>query len=250
MGSRYLFIVLYVWLEKMLTRGDYHRRDGDAPVRRGAAPSRDLPLRRRASLTARPLRRPGDCGLTTRMPGYSIVTVPAGDPIRIADGKLQVPDHPIIPFIEGDGTGPDIWRASQRVFDAAVQKAYGGKRQIAWMEVSPARRRSTASRTGCPTRRSTAFKEYLVGIKGPLTTPIGGGIRSLNVDAAPDARPLRLPAPGALLHGRAEPGEAARAGRHGDLPREHRGHLRRHRVGGGERRGAEGDRVPRRTRWA
>ena len=105
-----------------------------------------------------------------------------GEAITIADGKHAVPDHPIVPFIEGDGTGPDIWRASVRVLDAAVQKAYGGKRQIKWMEVYAGEKAlRPLLGTGCPTRRSTAFRDYLVGIKGPLTTPIGGGIRSLNV---------------------------------------------------------------------
>ena len=80
--------------------------------------------------------------------------VPAGERITLSSGTLTVPDRPIIPFIEGDGTGRDIWRASQAVFDAAVAKAYGGKRKIAWMEVSPARRRSSSSTTGCPTRPS------------------------------------------------------------------------------------------------
>ena len=112
---------------------------------------------------------------------YRTVTVPAGDPIRIADGKLQVADHPIIPYIEGDGTGPDIWRASQLVFDAAVAKAYGGKKQIAWMEVYAGEKAFNRFKNWLPDETVTAFKEFLVGIKGPLTTPIGGGIRSLNV---------------------------------------------------------------------
>src|SRR5262245_20629959 len=115
------------------------------------------------------------------MPGYSLVTVPAGDPIRIADGKLLVPDRPIIPFIEGDGTGSDIWRASQMVFDAAVQKASGSKQQIAWMEVYAGEKAFNRFKDWLPEDTVTAFREFLVGIKGPLTTPIGGGIRSLNV---------------------------------------------------------------------
>jgi isocitrate dehydrogenase len=91
------------------------------------------------------------------------------------------PDRPIIPFIEGDGTGPDIWRASVRVLDAAVEKAFGGKKKIAWMPRStPARRPRSSSTPGCPTRPG-GLQDYLVGIKGPLTTPVGGGIRSLNV---------------------------------------------------------------------
>ena len=96
--------------------------------------------------------------------------------------QLSVPDQPIIPFIDGDGTGPDIWRASVRVLDAAVEKAYGEKRKIAWMEVfagETAYRR--ASNNWLPEETIEAFQEFLVGIKGPLTTPVGGGIRSLNV---------------------------------------------------------------------
>ncbi len=110
------------------------------------------------------------------------VKVPAGgEKIVIRDGKLQVPDHPIIPFVEGDGTGRDIWRASQRVFDAAVEKAYGGRRKIHWMEVYAGEKAFKLLGTWLPDETTEAFKEFLVGIKGPLTTPIGGGIRSLNV---------------------------------------------------------------------
>lgn len=101
--------------------------------------------------------------------------------IRIENGKLVVPDQPIVPFIEGDGTGPDIWAASVRVFDAAVQKAYGGKRQIHWTEVLAGEKSFKQSGNWLPDETLEAFKEYLVGIKGPLTTPVGGGIRSLNV---------------------------------------------------------------------
>ncbi|HLK12702.1 MAG TPA: NADP-dependent isocitrate dehydrogenase [Candidatus Binatia bacterium] len=116
------------------------------------------------------------------MPTFSTTTVPPGDPVRLAaDGRLQVPDRPILPFIEGDGTGPDIWRASQAVFDAAVAKAYGGKRKIAWMEVFAGEKAFNRFKDWLPDDTVTAFKEFRVGIKGPLTTPIGGGIRSLNV---------------------------------------------------------------------
>ena len=100
-------------------------------------------------------------------------------PIR--DGKLHVPDRPIVPFIEGDGTGPDIWRASVRVLDAAVAKAYGGRRKIAWMEVYAGEKAFKQLDNWLPDETVEAFREFLVGIKGPLTTPIGGGIRSLNV---------------------------------------------------------------------
>jgi len=105
----------------------------------------------------------------------------SGDPIAMTSGKLEVPDHPIMPFIEGDGTGPDIWKASQRVLDAAVAKAYGGKRRIAWYEVYAGEKSFTRFKTWLPDETVEAYRKYLVGIKGPLTTPIGKGIRSLNV---------------------------------------------------------------------
>jgi isocitrate dehydrogenase len=98
-----------------------------------------------------------------------------------AQGGLAVPDQPILPFIEGDGTGPDIWRASVRVFDAAVAKAYGGKRKIAWLEVLAGQKAFDETGEWLPEVTLDAFRKYLVGIKGPLTTPVGGGIRSLNV---------------------------------------------------------------------
>jgi isocitrate dehydrogenase len=104
-----------------------------------------------------------------------------GQTISIANGKLNVPDQPIIPFIEGDGTGPDIWRASVRVFDAAVEKAYGGKRKIQWKEVLAGQKAFDQTKNWLPDETVEAFQKYLVGIKGPLTTPVGGGIRSLNV---------------------------------------------------------------------
>jgi isocitrate dehydrogenase len=113
---------------------------------------------------------------------FKYIKVPNdGEKIRLVDGKLLVPDRPIIPFIEGDGTGPDIWRASQYVFDHAVEKTYGGKRKIAWMEVFAGEKPFTQWKSWLPDETVEAFQEYLVGIKGPLTTPIGGGIRSLNV---------------------------------------------------------------------
>ncbi len=108
-------------------------------------------------------------------------TVPDGTPITIANGQLQVPNTPIIPFVEGDGTGPDIWRASVRVFDAAVQKAFGGTRKITWMEVLAGEKAFNQTGEWLPDATVEAFKNYLIGIKGPLTTPVGGGIRSLNV---------------------------------------------------------------------
>ena len=112
---------------------------------------------------------------------YKDVKPPAGGKISITNGKLTVPENPILPFIRGDGTGPDIWAASVRVFDAAVQKAYGGKRKISWFEVFAGEAAKNKFDTWLPDDTVEAFKEYLVGIKGPLTTPVGGGIRSLNV---------------------------------------------------------------------
>ena len=104
-----------------------------------------------------------------------------GKSITRGGSGLQVPDNPIVPFIEGDGTGPDIWRASVRVFDAAVEKAYGGTRRIAWMEVLAGEKAFNQTGEWLPAATLDAFRQYLVGIKGPLTTPVGGGIRSLNV---------------------------------------------------------------------
>src|ERR1700689_694600 len=112
---------------------------------------------------------------------YKDITPPTGGKITIANGKLTVPENPILPFIRGDGTGPDIWAASVRVFDAAVEKAYGGKRKISWFEVFAGEESFKKFNNWLPDDTVDAFKEYLVGIKGPLTTPVGGGIRSLNV---------------------------------------------------------------------
>ncbi len=102
-------------------------------------------------------------------------------PITMGESGLQIPDDPILPFIEGDGIGPDIWAASVRVFDAAVEKAYGGSRKIEWMEVLAGEKAFNDSGSWLPDETVDAFRTYLVGIKGPLTTPVGGGIRSLNV---------------------------------------------------------------------
>jgi isocitrate dehydrogenase len=112
---------------------------------------------------------------------YKDLTSPAGGRISIKNGKLTVPHNPVIPFIRGDGTGPDIWAASQRVFDAAVQKAFGGKRKVEWFEVYAGEAAKNKYDNWLPDDTIEAFKEFLVGIKGPLTTPVGGGIRSLNV---------------------------------------------------------------------
>src|SRR3954467_7841251 len=111
---------------------------------------------------------------------YKDVTPPQGE--KITRGQtLTVPDNPILPFIRGDGTGPDIWAASVRVFDAAVEKAYGGKKKVSWFEVVAGQSAKDKFDNWLPDDTVEAFREYLVGIKGPLTTPVGGGIRSLNV---------------------------------------------------------------------
>lgn len=116
------------------------------------------------------------------MPDFKHYSLPsAGTAITLQNGNLNVPNEPIIPFIEGDGTGRDIWRASQRVFDAAVEKAYGGKRKIAWYEVYAGEKAFNKFNEWLPVDTLTALSEYIVSIKGPLTTPVGGGIRSLNV---------------------------------------------------------------------
>ena len=105
----------------------------------------------------------------------------AGERITIRNGKLIVPDRPVIPYIEGDGIGPDIWRATEPVLDAAVRKAYGGRKSIAWMEVYAGEKANEKSGSWLPEESLQACRDYLVSIKGPLTTPVGGGIRSLNV---------------------------------------------------------------------
>jgi len=140
---------------------------------------------------------------------YQHVKVPAGgEKISISGGKLQVPDHPIIPFIKGDGSGRDIWRASVRVFDAAVQRAYGGKRKVHWMEVYAGEKSFKLFQKWLPDETTEAFKEFLIGIKGPLTAPIDSGIRSLTVtlrkllDLYTCQRPVRWykGAPSPMLH--------------------------------------------------
>src|SRR5205085_8283117 len=106
---------------------------------------------------------------------------PNGAAIAFKNGRLNVPPNPIIPFIEGDGTGPDIWRASVRVFDAAVEQAYGSERKVAWMEVFAGEKAFTQYKDWLPQETVDAMQDFRVAIKGPLTTPVGGGIRSLNV---------------------------------------------------------------------
>ena len=113
---------------------------------------------------------------------YNGIAVPAeGKAIEFSGGKFHVPDKPILPFIEGDGTGRDIWKASRRVFDAAVEKAYSGKRQVAWLEVLAGEKAFNSLKEWLPRETVDAIRDFRVAIKGPLTTPVGGGIRSLNV---------------------------------------------------------------------
>ncbi len=120
--------------------------------------------------------------MTTAHPQFKNLKAPTeGERITIENGKLRVPNNPVIPFIEGDGTGPDIWRSSQAVMDAAVAKAYGGKRKITWLEVYAGEKSFNKYQDWLPEDTLTAMRHYLVSIKGPLTTPVGGGIRSLNV---------------------------------------------------------------------
>jgi isocitrate dehydrogenase len=106
---------------------------------------------------------------------------PGGEAITLRGGRLEVPARPVIPFIEGDGTGPDIWRASQYVFDQAVERAYGGRRRIAWLEVLAGEKAKDRTSSWLPDQTLAAISRYLLSIKGPLTTPVGGGFRSLNV---------------------------------------------------------------------
>jgi isocitrate dehydrogenase len=115
------------------------------------------------------------------MPNENLTPPATGQKITIKNGVLQVPNNPVIPFIEGDGIGPDIWAASQRVFNAAVEKAYDGEKAIAWLEVLAGEKSFNRVQSWLPEETLTAFRKYLVGIKGPLTTPVGGGIRSINV---------------------------------------------------------------------
>ncbi|HEY3933411.1 MAG TPA: NADP-dependent isocitrate dehydrogenase [Gemmatimonadales bacterium] len=120
--------------------------------------------------------------IAPRPPAFQHLTPPtSGDTITVSDGQLQVPDTPIIPFIEGDGTGPDIWKASQLVLDGAVRMAYGGRRRFEWLEVFAGEKSKAAFDSWLPDDTLAAIQHYLVAIKGPLTTPVGGGFRSLNV---------------------------------------------------------------------
>ena len=176
---------------------------------------------------------------------YNGVAVPAdGKKIGYADGKYNVPDNPIIPFIEGDGTGRDIWKASLRVFNAAVEKAYKGKRRVAWYEVFAGEKAKAKFDTWLPDDTVEAVREFRVAIKGPLTTPVGGGIRSLNValrqilDLYCCVRPVKY------YKGVPSPGKASGAYERRHLSREHGRRLRRRRVGAGNCRLRPPHRVP------
>ena len=171
---------------------------------------------------------------------YNGIAVPAdGKAIEYTDGKYTVPDNPIIPFIEGDGTGRDIWKASQRVFDAAVEKAYGGKRKVAWFEVLAGEKAyrqtqnwlpdDTVKADGRLPRLHQGTADHARRRRHPLPQR----------RAAPVDGPLPVRAPGEVLRRRAQPGEAPREARRRHLPREHRRHLRRHRVPRGHARSRE-----------
>ena len=152
----------------------------------------------------------------------------AGTKVTISRGKVKVPHDPIIPFIEGDGIGPDIWAAAQRVLDAAVEKAFGGTRKIVWKEVLAGQKAFDKTGEWLPQETLDVIKEHLVAIKGPLTTPVGGGIRSLNValrqmlDLYACVRPVQY------FPGRPFPSAESQRCEHGHFPGKHRGHLCRY----------------------
>ena len=172
------------------------------------------------------------------MPHFATLTPPTdGAAITRKNGQLVVPDQPIVPFIEGDGTGPDIWRASVRVFEAAVDKAYSGRRRIVWFEVPAGEKAKDATGEWLPNDTLEAIRAYKVAIKGPLTTPVGGGIRSLNVtlrqvlDLYACVRPVRY------FQGTPAPVTHPEQDERRDLPGEHGRRLRRDRVGEGHAAG-------------
>ncbi len=167
------------------------------------------------------------------MTQYQHARIPSGgERVQASAGVFTVPDHPIIPFIEGDGTGPDIWRASVRVFDAAVEAAYGAKRKVAWMEVLAGEKAFKATGEWMPAETLEAVREFKIAIKGPLTTPVGGGIRSLNVALRQELDLYACIRPVRYFQGVGAPMKQPREARHRDLPREHRGRLLGHRVQG------------------
>ena len=143
---------------------------------------------------------------------------PKGEHMRMENGKLVVPSNPVVPFIIGDGTGPDIWHASQIVLDAAVEKAYKGSRKIFWKEVLAGEKAFNLTGSWLPEETLATFREYLVGIKGPLTTPISGGFRSLNVALRKELDLVCLPAPRTLFRRCANPIITPRECGYGDFP--------------------------------
>lgn len=153
-----------------------------------------------------------------------------GEKITIRDGRLDVPSNPVIPFIEGDGIGPDIWRASVRVFDAAVEKAYGGARKIFWTELLAGQKAFDKTRQLAAAGDSRRVQGVPCGHQRPPHNPNRRRDKVAERRFAAGARPVRLPAPGALFQRRGQPRQAPRPRGHGDIPREHRGHLRGHRI--------------------
>ena len=174
----------------------------------------------------------------------------AGDTITMRDGRLEVPSQPVIPFIEGDGTGPDIWRASQHVFDAAVRRAYGGKRQHR-LARGPRRREGQEPAQQLAARRDPGgHRPAPRGHQGPAHHAGRRRLPLAQRGAPPEARSLRLRPSGALVRGRALAGQGAAGREHGHLPREHRGHLRRHRVQGRDATRPAGWSTSSGSRWA
>ncbi|MCD6339841.1 MAG: hypothetical protein J7M29_10745, partial [Verrucomicrobia bacterium] len=162
----------------LITRAALRQPDAAAAARKKRALAQS---RAQALYPPRANEQNSSTAKTAPLVNYRNVTPPEGGKIRVVEGRLQIPENPILPFIRGDGTGPDIWAAAQRVLDAAVEKAYGGARRIAWFEVYAGEAAHNRFGEWLPQDTVEAFKEFLVGIKGPLTTPVGGGIRSLNV---------------------------------------------------------------------
>ena len=175
---------------------------------------------------------------------YKDLTPPAGEKITRTD-KLNVPDHPVIPFIRGDGTGPDIWAASVRVMDAAVEKAYGGKKKISWFEVFAGQAAKDKFDNWLPDDTVDGFPRISGRDQGSADDAGRRRHQLAQCRAAADARSLRLPAPGAMVRRGPSPVKHPGEGEHGDLPREHRGHLRRDRMGRRHAGSEEGARVSR-----
>ena len=157
-----------------------------------------------------------------------------GEKITFVNGDIQVPKNPIIPFIEGDGIGLDIWRATRQVVDAAVENAYGGERSIAWCEVFAGEKAKSKFDEWLPQETVDAISDLLVAIKGPLTTPVGDGNSQSECDAAPGFGPVQLCAALSLYRGGSLTGQRAAQAQRGHLSGEHRGRLCRYRMGAGK----------------